>query len=287
MSVLLSDERRAEIAAILRARRARLRPGQVGLPDGSRRRTPGLRREEVAALAGVSAEWYRWLEQARDVRASADALRRIADALCLEPGETRHLLALSGHAWDDNGDASRTEAVTPHLQRLVDRLEYCPTWVLGERWDILAWNRAATVILGNLDAMRGLERNALHVMFLSSPFRTMMVDWEPHARDMVAKVRLLHARHVDDPWFNEILGLLRERSAEFAAWWEERLVQLPRDGTKHYDHPRAGRLTFDYTVLDVADERFASLQLVSYLPAPETDTERKLKRFLRGSGGVE
>ena len=284
MSVVLSDERRAEIAAILRARRARLRPGQVGLPDGSRRRTPGLRREEVAALAGVSAEWYRWLEQARDVRASADALRRIADALRLEPGETRHLLALSGHVWDDNGHASRIEAVTPHLQRLVDRLEYCPTWVLGERWDILAWNRAATVILGDLEAMRGLERNALHVMFLSPPFRKMMVDWEPHARDMVAKVRLLHARHVDDPWFNEILSLLRERSAEFAAWWEERLVQLPRDGTKHYDHPRAGRLTFDYTVLDVADERFASLQLVSYLPAPETDTERRLKRFLEGSG---
>lgn len=284
MSVVLSDERRAEIAAILRTRRARLRPGQVGLPSGSRRRTPGLRREEVAALAGVSAEWYRWLEQARDVRASADALRRIADALRLEPGETRHLLALSGHVWDSNGEASRIEAVTPHLQRLVDRLEYCPTWVLGERWDILAWNRAATVILGDLEAMRGLERNALHVMFLSAPFRKMMVDWEPHARDMVAKVRLLHARHVDDAWFNEILSLLRERSAEFAAWWEERLVQLPRDGTKHYDHPGAGRLTFDYTVLDVADERFASLQLVSYLPAPETDTERKLERLLAGSG---
>jgi hypothetical protein len=176
------------------------------------------------------------------------------------------------------------EAVTPHLQRLVDRLEYCPTWVLGERWDVLAWNRAATVILGDLEAMRGLERNALHVMFLSAPVRQMMVDWEPHARDMVAKVRLLHARHVDDPWFNEIVNLLRARSAEFAAWWEERLVQLPRDGTKHYDHPRAGRLTFDYTVLDVADERFASLQLVSYLPAPDTDTERKLERLLGGSG---
>ena len=175
---MLSDERRAEIAAILRARRARLRPGQVGLPDGSRRRTPGLRREEVAALAGVSPEWYKWLEQARDVRASADALGRIAAALRLEPGATRHLLALSGYAWDGGASRARTEAITPHLQRLVERLEYCPTWVLGERWDILAWNRAAKVILGDLDARHGLERNALHVMFLSPPFRKMMVDWE-------------------------------------------------------------------------------------------------------------
>ena len=85
---------------------------------------------------------------------------------------------------------------------------------------------------------------------------------------------------MDDPWFGEIVSLLRERSVEFATWWEERLVQLPRDGTKHYDHPRAGRLSFDYTVLDVADERFASLQLVSYLPTPGTDTERKLQRLL-------
>lgn len=278
---MLSDDRRSEIAAILRSRRERLRPEQVGLPDGSRRRTPGLRREEVAALAGVSAEWYTWLEQARDVRASADALQRIAGALRLEPGETKHLLALSGHAWDGDLPTSGAEVITPHLQRLVERLEYCPTWVLGERWDILAWNRAATVILGDLDSAHGLERNALHVAFLSPRFRKMLVDWEVHARDMVAKLRLVHARHVEDPWFNEIVSLLRQRSAEFAAWWDQRLVQLPRDGTKHYDHPRAGRLSFDYTVLDVSDERFASLQLVSYLPAPGTDTEGRLQRLLR------
>src|SRR5262245_33560320 len=123
---MLSGDRRAEIAAILRSRRQRLRPGQVGLPGGSRRRTPGLRREEVAALAGVSAEWYTWLEQARDVRASADALGRIAAALRLEPGETRHLLALSGYAWDGDASAAGAEVITPHLQRLVERLEYCP-----------------------------------------------------------------------------------------------------------------------------------------------------------------
>lgn len=276
---MLSDDRRAEIATFLRARRARVQPERVGLPSGSRRRTPGLRREEVAALAGVSSEWYKWLEQARSVRASADALRRIAGALQLEPDETRHLLALSGYTWNDDGASSRRETITPHLQRLLEQLEYCPAWVLGERWDILAWNPAATVILGDLAAMQGLERNALYLMFLGSRLRGMLVDWEVHARDIVAKVRLVHARHVDDPWFNEIVRLVHERSAEFAGWWDEQLVQLPRDGTKYYDHPQAGRLSFDYTVLDVADERFASLQLVSYLPTPETGTREKMQRL--------
>jgi transcriptional regulator with XRE-family HTH domain len=279
---MLSDDRRAEIATFLRARRARLQPERVGLHRGSRRRTPGLRREEVAALAGVSSEWYKWLEQARRVRASADALRRIAGALRLEPGETRHLFALSGYAWDGDGASSGPETITPHLQRLVEQLEYCPAWVLGERWDILVWNPAATVILGDLAALQGLERNALYLMFLGPRLRSMLVDWEVHARDIVAKVRLVHARHVDDPWFNEIVHLLHERSAEFAAWWDEQLVQLPRDGTKYYDHPQAGRLSFDYTVLDVADERFASLQLVSYLPTPGTGTREKMERLLRG-----
>jgi transcriptional regulator with XRE-family HTH domain len=279
---MLSDDRRAEIASFLRARRARLQPERVGLPKGSRRRTPGLKREEVAALADVSAEWYKWLEQARNVRASAEALRRIASALRLEPGETRHLLALSGYAWDGDGASSRTEMITPHLQRLVEQLEYSPAWVLGARWDILAWNRAATVILGDLAAMQGMERNAVYLMFLGERLRSMMTDWELHARDIVAKVRLVHAHHVDDPWFNEIVRLLHERSVEFAEWWDEQLVQLPRDGTKHYDHPQAGRLSFDYTVLDIADERFASLQLVSYLPTPGTGTQEKMEQLLRG-----
>jgi transcriptional regulator with XRE-family HTH domain len=235
----------------------------------------------VAALAGVSAEWYKWLEQARDVRASADVLRRIAGALRLEPGETRHLLALSGYNWEGDPPASRNEAITPHLQRLLEELELCPAWVLGTRWDILAWNRASAVIFGNLAEIEGIERNALYQMFVATRLRRILVDWEAHARDMVAKVRLVHARHMDDPWFNEIVRLMHERSAEFAAWWDQQLVQLPRDGTKYYNHPQAGQLSFDYTVLDVADERFAALQLVSYLPTSGTGTLEKMKRLLR------
>src|SRR5690606_38450197 len=119
-----------EIAAFLRSRRARLRPEDVGLPRGPRRRTPGLRREEVAALAGVSTEWYTWLEQARDVRPSAATLRRIATALRLEPAECQHLLALGGHgSGTPDGDFPPDAAISPQLQLLLDRLAYCPAWV--------------------------------------------------------------------------------------------------------------------------------------------------------------
>lgn len=280
---MLSNNRRKEIATFLRTRRARLRPEQVGLSRGARRRTPGLRREEVAALAGLSIEWYTWLEQARDVRASKDALRRIAAALRLEPDELQHLLTLSGHTLDDNGNGSANEAslINPPLQRLIDQLVHCPAWVTGERWDFLAWNRAATVIHGDLEKMGGIERNGLYQLFLNPRMRGMLVDWELHARDCVAKLRLTHAHYVDDPWFNEVIDLLRTRSPEFAAWWNDHNVQLPHDGVKAYEHPQAGRLTFDYTVLKVPGDRVATLQLVTYVPSPATDTREKIEELLK------
>ncbi|HEX7090610.1 MAG TPA: helix-turn-helix transcriptional regulator [Longimicrobiales bacterium] len=278
---MLSEDRRKEIASFLRSRRARLQPEQVGLPRGSRRRTPGLRRAEVAALAGVSTEWYTWLEQARDVRASEAALQRIAAALRLEPGETHHLLTLAGYYREGmrNGGPSPA-SISPRLQRLLDELEPCPAWGFGERWDILGWNRAATIIWGDLAAMEGIERNAIYQVFVNPRLRRMLVDWEAHARDLVAKLRLVHARNVDDAWFNELIRVLRENSAEFAAFWGAHDVQLPRDGVKVYDHPQAGRLTFDYTNLDVADERFTALHLIVYVPAPGTGTREKLERLV-------
>src|SRR5690606_25745766 len=139
---------------------------------GARRRTPGLRREEVAVLAGVSPEWYTWLEQARDVRPSAATLHRIGEALRLEPAELQHLLALCGYGGDQPGNgAVHSPTVGRHVQLLLDEFDPCPAWVYGARWDILAWNRAATIVHGDLGAMEGMERNGLHQMFLNPRFR--------------------------------------------------------------------------------------------------------------------
>jgi transcriptional regulator with XRE-family HTH domain len=278
---MLSDERRREIADFLKTRRMRRQPEELGLPRGRRRRTPGLRREEVAAAAGVSAEWYTWLEQAREVRPSAQVLTRIGAALRLEPNETRHLLTLGGYAVPATGsDSTRSVSVSLRLQRLIDQMEYGPAWVFGERWDIVAWNRAASVIHGDLATLQGIERNALYQMFLGDRIRPMLVDWETHGRLCVAKLRTTYASRVDDPWFNELVSVLRTRSVEFERWWNENAIETSQEGVKHYEHPEAGRLVFDYTVLDVLDERMSSLRLVAYVPAPGTGTREKMEKLL-------
>ena len=278
---MLSDERRREIADFLKTRRMRRQPEELGLPRGRRRRTPGLRREEVATAAGVSAEWYTWLEQAREVRPSAQVLTRISAALRLEPHETRHLLTLGGYAVPATGsDSHRSVSVSLRLQRLIDQMDYGPAWVFGERWDIVAWNHAASVIHGDLATLQGIERNALYQMFLGDRIRPMLVDWETHGRLCVAKLRATYASRVDDPWFNELVSVLRTRSVEFERWWNENYIETSQEGVKHYEHPEAGRLVFDYTVLDVLDERMSSLRLVAYVPAPGTGTREKMEKLL-------
>jgi transcriptional regulator with XRE-family HTH domain len=284
---MLSEERRREIADFLKIRRMRRQPEELGLPRGRRRRTPGLRREEVAAAAGVSAEWYTWLEQAREVRPSAQVLTRIADALRLEPLEARHLLTLAGHAVPaSSSDLARPVSVSLRLQRLIDQMEFGPAWVFGERWDIVAWNRAATVVHGDLAALQGMERNGLYQIFLGGRMRSMLIDWETHARMCVAKLRAAYASRVDDPWFNELVTLLRTRSEEFERWWNQNDIETAQEGVKHYEHPELGRLVFDFTVLEVLDERMSSLRMVAYVPAPGTGTREKMERFLAQAAEV-
>jgi transcriptional regulator with XRE-family HTH domain len=278
---MISDDRRREIADFLKIRRMRRQPEELGLPRGRRRRTPGLRREEVATAAGVSAEWYTWLEQAREVHPSVDVLRRIGTALRLEPNETRHLLTLAGHAIaSSGGDAPRAVSVSLRLQRLIDQLEYGPAWVFGERWDILAWNRPASVIHGDLAGLQGIERNALYQLFLGDRMRSMLENWDHHGRQCVAKLRAQYASRVDDPWFNELVTVLRTGSEQFEHWWNENDIETSQEGVKHYEHPEAGRLVFDFTVLEVLDERMASLRLITYVPAPGTGTREKMEKLL-------
>lgn len=281
----MSRERRRALAAFLRARRARLQPEEVGLTPGGRRRVPGLRREEVAALAAVSTEWYTWLEQARAVRASEQVLRSIAGALRLEPSEVRHLLTLAGYGAPPGDAPGRAPQVSPHLQRILDRLDPYPAWVYGERWDVFAWNGAAAALYGDFGARQGLERNMLWIVFLDPATRRLLADWEPVARGLVAKVRAIHARYVGDPWYQEIIDLVSARSPEFASWWEDHEVHPYRDGVKVFDHPQAGRLRFDFSVLELRDERVANLTLVAYAPQPGTGTAAAMERLLAARGG--
>jgi hypothetical protein len=159
-------------------------------------------------------------------------------------------------------------------------MEYGPAWVFGERWDILAWNRASSVIHGDLAGLQGIERNALYQLFLGDRMQAMLENWELHGRQCVAKLRAQYASRVDDPWFNELVTILRTRSQQFERWWNENDIKTWQEGVKHYDHPEAGRLVFDFTVLEVLDERMASLRLITYVPAPGTGTRERMEALL-------
>lgn len=273
-------DRRQELARFLRDRRMRLRPEDVGLPRGPRRRTPGLRREEVAQLAGISVEWYRWLEQARNIRASAQTLLQIGHALRLEPAEVQYLLLLSGHAPASHPPARGTPAISARLQHVLDELLPCPAYIHGRRWDVLAWNEAASLVFGDFAARDGIERNCLH-MGLLGPLRDMIPGWEDHARGLVAAFRNDYAHHRGEPWFDELVSVLLRESPEFAHWWTEPEVRGWRDGPKILRHPELGELAFEQCGFDLADERLASLRLVIMLPAGGTDTRERLSSALR------
>src|SRR5690349_14790008 len=170
------ERRRGELADFLRRRRASLKPEDVGLPNGGRRRTPGLRREEVAHLAGVGTTWYTWLEQGRDVRASLDVLEALSRALRLTPAERTHLVLLG--RGEEPPPCKSDERVSPTVKRLIQNLGLNPAYVLGRRWDYLAWNDAATTIFGDLGSVPRAARNHVWMHFMDARRRTMFPDWE-------------------------------------------------------------------------------------------------------------
>src|SRR5690349_6886349 len=191
------ERRRVELADFLRKRRESITPDEVGLPDGGRRRTPGLRREEVALLAGVGTTWYTWLEQGRDVRASLDVLEALARALRLTPAERTHLMLL-GRGEEPPPCKSPAERVSPGLRRMIESLQYSPAYLLGRRWDYLSWNGAACAVFGEFDALPRAARNHLWMMFTDPARRELIPNWERSSRFAVAKFRADSARYIGD-----------------------------------------------------------------------------------------
>jgi transcriptional regulator with XRE-family HTH domain len=270
---------RREAGEFLRSRRERLTPPDVGLPNGFRRRTPGLRREEVAMLAGVGTTWYTWLEQGRDVRPSNEVLSALAAALQLDPTERRHLFVLHDRPAQQRRPAGAEQVEEP-LRRMLDSLTGQAAFVLGRRWDILAWNRAAEVVFGPYGRLEGDERNTLHMVFADPDHRGLLVDWEAVARASLAMFRADCARYAGDPDFERLVARLTRLSPEFAQWWPQREVARPLAGQKRIDHPTAGRMLFEYSSLGVGDP--PDMKLIVFTPLEDEGTVRKLDRLLRG-----
>jgi len=269
MSALPATEN--QLGSYLRDRRSRLDPGAFGLP-AMRRRTPGLRREEVAQRASISPTWYAWLEQGRGGAPSADVLDRIARALMLTDVEREHLFLL-GLGRPPEARYRKNKGVTPRLQRVHDALDPSPALIRTATWDVIAWNRAATVILMDYGSLPPEQRNMLRFVFLDPRARAAHYDWESVARLVLGAFRLDAARAGAAADVQPLVEELSRLSPEFRAMWRDNDVpEGHADGVKHLRHPMLGPIDFEYSAFAV-DGR-TDLSLLVYNPMTAADAER-------------
>ncbi len=238
-----------DFGAFLRSRRARLRPEDVGFAPGRSRRVPGLRREEVAALASVSVDYISRLEQGR-ISPSEAVLHSLARALRLDAAERVHMFALACRT-PGAEDIELLDEVRPGLLRLLEAVEPLPAYVLGRSLDLLAWNATASVLLGDLERKLLIERNLGRLIFLDAEFRALVGPPERFGADVVAALRVAQTRHQRDPRVEALIGELAERSSVFRVLWEEHPVATQAHGRSTFDHPDVGCLELEWERLTV------------------------------------
>jgi len=268
-----ADLRRRELGAFLRNRRERIQPEQVGMRGGRRRRTPGLRREEVAQLAGVGVTWYTWLEQGRDINPSAQVLDAISRTLQFDPPEHSHLFTLAGIA--TSTIANQCLEQCPTAQALLDQLEPFPAALVNDRLDLIAYNRVyASFFDGELETIPIEERNALWLVFTNPTWQKVIVDWDESVGNLVAEYRAAMAQHLDEPTWKTLVARLQTVSPEFSAFWERHDVQGLEPRKKRAHHPTAGVLALVYTHLWLGQR--LGTRITVFTPADER-TRRRLE----------
>jgi transcriptional regulator with XRE-family HTH domain len=269
LSVPVTENNR--LGTYLKDRRARLDPKSFGF-SSARRRTPGLRREEVAQRANVSATWYTWLEQGRGGAPSVDVLDRIARALTLTltPVEREHLFLLAQHR-PPQVRFQPADTITPRLQRVLDALELSPAFVKNCTWDIIAWNRAALAVLADYRVLAPEQRNVLRLVFCDPRVRAANPDWESVARFIVAVFRADAARIGASKRIDDLVDELSRLSPKFEAMWRENDVRAYGEGTKRLKHPVAGLIALEYSAFAVDGQ--PDLGMVVYNPATPADAD--------------
>ncbi|MFF8196792.1 helix-turn-helix domain-containing protein, partial [Streptomyces bobili] len=267
---------RAELSEFLRTRRARLKPEDVGLPDfGRYRRVPGLRREELAQLAGVSVAYYTRLEQGNGRHVSAEVLDAIARALRLSDAEHAHLTHLAKPKQKKNKPAGRTQQVRGPLRTLLDTMDGVPAILVGRRGDILAWNRMAAAVFGDWAELPAHERNWARLVFLRPEYSDLFVDWEDKANDVVAQLRLDAGSHPDDPRLSALVGELSVKSQEFRRLWATHDVKEKCHGVQRLHHPLVGELDLRVESFRQADAH--ERMLVTYHAEPDSPSVEALR----------
>ncbi|MCQ4241802.1 helix-turn-helix transcriptional regulator [Stutzerimonas stutzeri] len=280
MSAPRSFERnRTELADFLRSRRERITPQEVGLPAGGRRRTPGLRREEVAALAGVGLSWYTWLEQGRDIGVSAAFLENLSRTLKLDATERRHLFLLA-HQRLPPEPGKTWCAVPPLVDRLMADLPLRPAYVLNLRWDVLAWNAAADKVFG-FSSVPAERRNLLWLLFTAPSMRALLDPWEDQALQILSSFRRDFVRAPLDPDIGTLVRDLEKVDPDFRDWWRQQDIHGPCQGIRYFQVDEIGPVVFDHTSLSIDVDR--DLRLVYYAAREGLPQSRLFEQWLRAA----
>lgn len=269
-AAVTDDASRAELADFLRTRRAAVQPADVGLPAAGRRRTPGLRREEVAILAGVSVSWYTWLEQGRPINASTQVLDALAAVLRLDDAQRDHLMRLAGRHVRHHG-SPRGGDVPEWAERMLSSVDPAPAYLLGPTWEYLAWNDAQAALFPPMLDLPDGERNLVWVMFAVPETRTFVADWEHEARHVLSQFRADVTPWRDEPDVVDLVARLRAASPEFDEWWDRHDVAGFETRLRRFHHPTRGTLTFEYQQLIPAGR--SDLRFVVQLPVSDTPSD--------------
>ncbi|WP_250292052.1 helix-turn-helix transcriptional regulator [Streptomyces atroolivaceus] len=269
-------DRRAELSEFLRSRRARLKPDDVGLPDyGRHRRVPGLRREELAQLAGVSVAYYTRLEQGNGQNVSGEVLGAIASALRLTDAEQAHLMHLTKPRQHKKKPSMRQQRVRGTLCQLLDTMEGVPAYVIGRRSEILGWNRMAAAVFGDWSELPQQERNWARLVFLNPDYRELFVEWDQKASDIVSYLRMDAGCHPDDPRLSALVGELSVKSEEFRRLWARHDVKEKSHGVKRLHHPLVGELSLAFETFALPDD--AEQSMVAYHAEPGSPSAEALR----------
>lgn len=268
------EQRRAELAHFLRSRRERLKPSQFSLSEGAKqRRTPGLRREELAQVAGISPVWYTKLEQGRQIQVSAQVLESLAHTLQLTSQEREYLYVLAREhlplpIWH------HTLSISAHQQGMLDALGPNPALILNERWDIVGWNQSASQVFTDYRTLSEWERNVVWLTFTRSEQRTRYDNWEYLGQQILARFRASSVNSTGESWWLLRRDRLMQVSSEFREWWSHHDIGAVNLSQKELHHPRVGLLALRPTTLVLADD--PNLKLFLYTPLAQTDTAQKL-----------
>ena len=270
--------KRAELADFLKTRRSRLHPEQFGLPDGGRRRTPGLRRDEVAQLAGVGVSWYTWLEQGRAITVSDQVLESLARILQLDAGERRHLFLLARGMDPVSDENHAVNLLPPGQQAVLDALGISPAYLLDQRLNVVAWNESACRVFEDFSLLSERDRNAIWSLFLHPAKRKLFVDWELAIQNAVMSFRTTYDRHAGEAWAEQLVADLKQASPEFRSLWPQHDIQWSCDHEKELNHPQVGRLLFQSATLVFPEA--PTFQMSIYTPRSQ-ETVVKLETLLR------